>query len=73
MPSKVCDKIEVNPDSKVHEDNKAPTLVLSAPGGSHVGLENLAIWEFTSIKGAPLSNRSQVMEKFNYTSISKAI
>ena len=33
-----------NPDSKVHGVNMEPTWVLSAPGGPHVGLINLAIW-----------------------------
>ena len=32
------------PDNKVHGANMGPTWVLSAPGGSHVGLTNLAIW-----------------------------
>ena len=32
------------PDSKVHGANMGPTWVLSAPGGSHVGPMNLAIW-----------------------------
>ena len=31
-------------DSKVHGANMGPTWVLSAPGGSHVGPMNLAIW-----------------------------
>ena len=34
-----------NPDSKVHGANMGPTWVLLAPGGSHVGPMNLAIWE----------------------------
>ena len=33
------------PDSKVHGANMGPTWVLSAPGGLHVGLMNLAIWD----------------------------
>ena len=32
------------PDCKVHGANMGPTWVLSAPGGSHVGPMNLAIW-----------------------------
>ena len=32
------------PDSKFHGANMGPTWVLSAPGGPHVGLMNLAIW-----------------------------
>ena len=32
-------------DSKVHGANMGPTWVLSAPGGSHVGPMNLAIWD----------------------------
>ena len=36
-----------NPDSKVHGANMGPIWVLSAPGGPHVGLMNLAIWEGT--------------------------
>ena len=32
------------PDSKVHAAYMGPTWVLSAPGGSHVGPVNLAIW-----------------------------
>ena len=32
------------PDSKVHGANMGPTWVLSAPGRSHVGPMNLAIW-----------------------------
>ena len=32
------------PDSKVHTANMGPTWVLSAPGGPHVGLMNLALW-----------------------------
>ena len=32
------------PQSKVHGTNIRPTWVLSAPGGPHVGLVNLAIW-----------------------------
>ena len=32
------------PNSKVHGANIGPTWVLSAPGGPHVGLMNLAIW-----------------------------
>ena len=32
------------PDRKVHGVNMGPTWVLSAPGGSHVGHMNLAIW-----------------------------
>ena len=35
----------VTPDSKVHGANMGPTWVLSAPGGSHVGLMDPAIWE----------------------------
>ena len=35
--------MEVNPDSKVHGANMGPTWVLSAPGGPHGGLINLAI------------------------------
>ena len=31
-------------DSKVHWANKGPTWVLPAPGGSHVGPKDLAIW-----------------------------
>ena len=31
------------PDSKVHETNMGPTLVLTAPDGPHVGPMNLAI------------------------------
>ena len=38
------------PDSKVHGANMGPTCVLSAPGGPHVGLMNLAIWVFVHIK-----------------------
>ena len=37
--------MDINPDSKVHGANMGPTWVLSAPGGPHVGLMNLAIWE----------------------------
>ena len=33
------------PDSKVHGANMGPTWVLSAPGGTHVGPMNLAIWD----------------------------
>ena len=33
------------PDSKVHGANMGPTWDLSAPGGSHVGPMNLAIWD----------------------------
>ena len=33
----------ITPDSKVHGANMGPTWVLSAPGGPHVGLMNLAI------------------------------
>ena len=33
------------PDSKVHGANMGTTWVLSAPGGSHVGLMNPAIWD----------------------------
>ena len=36
-------------DSKVHGANVGPTWVLSAPGGSHVGPLNLAIWGFSLI------------------------
>ena len=32
------------PDNKVHGANMGPTRVLSAPGGSHVGLTNLTNW-----------------------------
>ena len=32
-----------NPESKVHGANMGPTCVLSAPGGPHIGLTNLAI------------------------------
>ena len=32
-----------DPDSKIHGANMGPTWVLSAPGGPHVGLMNLAI------------------------------
>ena len=35
------------PDSKVHGANMGPTWVPSVPGGPHVGLMNLAIWDFT--------------------------
>ena len=34
-----------NPDSKVHGANMGPTRVLSAPGGPHDGIMNLAIRE----------------------------
>ena len=33
-----------HPDSKVQGANIGPTWVLSAPGGSHVGPMNLAVW-----------------------------
>ena len=33
------------PDSKIHGANMGPTRVLSAPGESHVGPMNLAIWD----------------------------
>ena len=33
------------PDSKVHEANMGPTLVLSAPDGPHFGPMNLATWD----------------------------
>ena len=32
----------------VHGANMGPTWVLSAPGGSHVGPMNLAIWDILS-------------------------
>ena len=35
------------PDNKIHGANMGPTWVLSAPGGAHVGLMNLAIWGTT--------------------------
>ena len=35
--------MEYIPDNKVPEANMGPTWVLSAPGGPHVGLMNLAI------------------------------
>ena len=38
-----CSWFEPIPDSKVHGANMGPTWVLSAPGGPHVGLMNLAI------------------------------
>ena len=48
LPSKTYCKDEVMvhfyPDSKVHGANLGPTWVLSAPGGPHVCLMNLAIW-----------------------------
>ena len=34
------------PDSKVHGANMGPTWVLSAPGGPHVALMNLALWAY---------------------------
>ena len=37
------DKYHATPDSKVYGSNMAPTRVLSAPDGSHVGPMNLAI------------------------------
>ena len=36
------------PVSKVHGANMGPTWDLSAPGGPHVGLMNLAIWYDTN-------------------------
>ena len=36
----------IYPDSKVHEANTGPTLVLSAPDGPHVGPMNFAIREY---------------------------
>ena len=42
-------KGRANPDSKVHGAYMGPTWVLSTPGGSHVGLMNLAIWEFLEL------------------------
>ena len=41
------------PDSKVHWAYMGPTWVLSAPGGSHVGPVNVAIWG--NAKRAPMS------------------
>ena len=38
-------QVKTIPDSKVHEANMGPIWVLSAPGGPHVGLMNLAIWD----------------------------
>ena len=35
----------ISPDSKVHRAYMGRTWVLSAPGGPHVGLMNLGIWE----------------------------
>ena len=37
--------IGYSPDSKVYGVHMGPTWVLLAPGGPHVGLMNLAIWE----------------------------
>ena len=36
--------VKEHPDSKVHVANMGPTWVLWAPGGSHAGPMNLAIW-----------------------------
>ena len=33
----------IDPDNKIHGANMGPTLVLSAPGGSHASPKNLAI------------------------------
>ena len=43
----------MNPDSKVHGANMGPTFVLSVPGGPHVGLMNLAIWEVSPSSAVP--------------------
>ena len=39
----------VIPDGKVHGANMGPTWVLSAPGGSHVGPMDFAIWDVTGL------------------------
>ena len=38
------------PDSKVHGANMGPTWALSAPGGPHISLMNLAIWDSFRLK-----------------------
>ena len=37
------------PDSKLHRANMGPTWVLPAPGGTHVGPVNLAIWDSKAV------------------------
>ena len=43
------DKTDNIPDSKVHGANMGPTWVLLAPGGPHVGLMNLDIWDSNAL------------------------
>ena len=43
------------PDKKIYGANMGPTWVLSAPGGPHVGLMNLAIWDIAQCHGMFLS------------------
>ena len=43
-PVPIMHILEISPDSQVHGANMGPTWILSAPGGPHVGLINLAMW-----------------------------
>ena len=48
------------PHSKVHGANMGPTWVLSAPGGPHVGLMNLAICGITSLGNCDMNKRIHI-------------
>ena len=54
------------PDIKVHGANMGPTWVLSAAGGPHMGLMNLAIWDPYSMSWNFLKKRDKPTAKWKY-------
>ena len=51
------------PDSKVHGANMRPTWVLSASGGTHEGVMNLAIWVTLNDVGKLISAKQSQITK----------